>query len=198
MIIDSDEANILIPISKKGASQITSLAISLSWMSLFTSGQTWYNKFGFREPEFVANSEAINEFIRQPISAVVSEKIMEKISAYSIGNDSSSVKDIFSDILMRIKAISVATHKTKSGIASAADIVELNVYDDLMHHCIKIFKKNAPRSFFTKFKQIPFTDDAGVGKKKKKTKKSKKTNYKKTSYKTYKSKKNKKLKKKIN
>jgi len=189
MIIGSDEANILIPISKKGASQITSLAISLSWMSLFTSGQTWYNKFGFREPEFVANSEAIDEFIRQPISAVVSEKIMGKTTAYGIGNDSSTVKDVFSDILIRIKAIGVATHKTKSGIASAADIVELNVYDDLMHHCIKIFRKNAPHSFSNKFKNVPFVDDAGVGKKKKTKKSKKKTNYKKKSYKSKKNKK---------
>jgi len=190
MIIGSDEANILIPISKKGASQITSLAISLSWMSLFTSGQTWYNKFGFREPEFVANSEAIDEFIRQPINDVVSEKIMEKTTAYGIENDSSTVKDVFSDILMRIKAIGVATHKTKSGIASAADNTELNVYDDLMHHCIKIFKKNAPQSFSNKFKNVPFVDDAGVGKKKKRSYKSKKnTNKKKKSNKSKKNKK---------
>ena len=185
MIIGSDEANILIPISKKGTNQISSLSISLGWMSLFSCGQTWYNKLGFREASFVANSEVIDEYIQQPISAVVSKKIMDKLHKYGI-SDSGTVKDVFSLVLTHIKAISVATHKSKTGVASRHDIAELNVYDDLLNHCNNSFRKEAPHSFFTKFKNVPFVDDAGVGKKKKRTKKT---------YKSYKTKGTKKIKK---
>ena len=186
MIIDSDEANILIPNSKKGTNQI----FSLGWLSLFSCGQTWYNKLGFREPSFDVNSEAINEFIRQPINAVVSEKIMDKLHKYKVGNGSDSVKDIFSLVLTRIKAISFAAHKSKTGIASASAIAELNVYDDLLQQSIAKFNEGVTHSFFKKFKKVPFVDDAGVGKRKKK-RSYKRTNYKKKTNGT-KSKKNKK------
>jgi len=166
MVIESDEANILFPISKKRDTKV----ISLSWMSLFSTGQTWYNKLGFREANYVLNTEAVAEFIAEPLSAVVSKKMIDDLRTYGLINDSESdsesVKTVFSKIMRRLKIISFEANNSKSGIVSDDDIIELNLYEDLLKHCIAKFNREAPRSFYLKFKDIPFVNDSGVGKRK--------------------------------
>ena len=118
------------------------------------------------------------------------EEYTLKVNPMWVSFGSDSVKDIFALVLTRIKAISFAAHKSRTGIASASAVTELNVYDDLLQQSIAKFNEDTPHSFFKKFKKVPFVDDAGVGKRKKKMS-YKRTNYKKKSNGT-KSKKNKK------
>jgi hypothetical protein len=168
MVIESDEANILFPISKNRDTKI----ISLSWMSLFSTGQTWYNKLGFREANYVLNTEAVAEFIAEPLGAVVSKKMIDDLRTYGLINESESesesVKTVFSKIMRRLKIISFEANNSKSGIVTDDDIIELNLYEDLLKHCIAKFNREAPRSFYSKFKDIPFVNDSGVGKRKRK------------------------------
>ena len=195
MVIESDEANILFPISKNRDNKV----ISLSWMSLFSTGQTWYNKLGFREANYVLNTEAVSEFIAEPLSAVFSKKMIDDLRTYGHINesdsDSDSVKTVFSKIMRRLKIISFEANNSKSGIVSDDDIIELKLYEDLLKHCIAKFNREAPRSFYSKFKDIPFVNDSGVGKRKRIVKRVTKRKLKKMKTKTKSKTKNKKQKK---
>ena len=164
MIIGSDEALILIPIGERRKN----FKISLSWLTLFSSGQTWYNKQGFREPNFDLNTEAVSEFIVEPIISVVkSEKCIDDLIRYGLlkdrEDDSEIVKSVFTVVLKRLKIISFETNNSKSGIATDDAIAEMNAYNELLNQSKLTFTKEAPRGFYMKFKELVFIEDSGLG-----------------------------------
>ncbi len=166
MLIGSDEALIMIPIGERRKN----FKISLSWLTLFSSGQTWYNKQGFREPNFDLNTEAVSEFIMEPIISVVkSEKCIDDLITYGLlkdrEDDSETVKSVFTVVLKRLKIISFESNNSKSGIATEDAIAELNAYDELLKQSMAKFSKEAPRGFYMKFKELPFIEglDLGLG-----------------------------------
>jgi hypothetical protein len=162
MIIDSDEANILIPISKK-----KKINISMGWLFLFSTGQTWYNKLGFREAEYAVHSEIVNEFIRQPIVPIIPAKFVSDLNKYDLAVAADeSISHIFSRVLNRIKKLSL-----ESNSSSTFHYKELTFYNALLTHIIDEFDKVAPKTFRSKFKHVPFINDAGRGLRKKKGKK---------------------------
>ena len=56
------------------ASRINHLNISISWLYLFTTGETWYNSKGFIENNYKENTKLMNEFISFKLITLLQKK----------------------------------------------------------------------------------------------------------------------------
>lgn len=93
------------------ASRINHLNISISWLYLFTSGETWYNSKGFIENNYKENTKLMNEFISlklitllQQIDSHAMSEIIRQLTSEELSSEL-TIKELFSLIREKIKHI---------------------------------------------------------------------------------------------
>jgi hypothetical protein len=101
MIIEYDQAVLDIIVAEKEYS------ISLSFLYIFSQGQSWYNKLGFKEENFDENSELINDFIHRSANSVCKKEDIDQLKDYHLLSDEEdSIQKVYARIMRRIREIS--------------------------------------------------------------------------------------------
>jgi hypothetical protein len=93
------------------ASRINHLNISISWLYLFTTGETWYNSKGFIENNYKENTKLMNKFISfelitllQQIDSHTMSEIITQLTSEGLSPEL-TIKELFGLIHEKIKHI---------------------------------------------------------------------------------------------
>ena len=155
MVIESDQADIHIRVGKNTHS------ISLTWLYLFSRGQSWYNKLGFREAHFDENSELINDFIHRPANSVFTKDDIDQLKVYHIlSDDADSVQEVYARIMQRIKEITNEPSKKKVKEFTFFNEFLLRTKAFFVFETMPLEQRNL---FHRKFRHIRFQDTLGLG-----------------------------------
>ena len=155
MVIESDQADIYIRVGKNTHS------ISLTWLYLFSRGQSWYNKLGFREAHFDENSELINDFIHRPANSVFTKDDIDQLKVYHIlSDDADSVQEVYARIMQRIKEITNEPSKKKVKEFTFFNEFLLRTKAFFVFETMPLEQRNL---FQRKFRHIRFQDTLGLG-----------------------------------
>jgi hypothetical protein len=155
MVIESDQSLINIIVAEKEHS------ISLSWLYIFSRGQSWYNMLGFREGNFDENSRLINDFIHRPANSVFKKDDINQLKHYRVLlNEEDSVQEIYAKIMRRIREI--------SNNPSKKILKEFTFYKEFTIRTRVDFLSNSMteeqmKLFQRKFTEITFQDTVGLG-----------------------------------
>jgi len=155
MVIESDQSEIIVFIDEKKD------FIGLSYLYLFSKGQSWYNKLGFREANFDENSELINDFIHRQANSVFKKEDIKKLKDYHVLlNEDDSVQQVYARIMRRIREIS--NNPSKKILKEFTFFREFSIRTRVFF-LFETITEEQRKLFQRKFSNITFQDTVGLG-----------------------------------
>lgn len=133
---------------------VKGVTFDLSWLYIFATGESWYNSLGFKEEAYDENTEIVTEFINKKSGKTTIKDQFQKIKS-DLKNPDISIKTV---------------EKYKQQLEKT--------YEKFSKYIASEVKKGniEPHQFRTKFSEIVYDQDSGVGfglKRKRKSRKNK-------------------------